>query len=837
MKFLKSHWQKLALVAILIIAVVGILLPQSDVVQPKPKMGALAEGDPMYYGDPTGRTATYVIAASDYTGSPQYDVKLTGTADNVISQAYLNLLPSTGGKIVFIGKTFTFAATVSRSINNVTIEAEGLNSIFSYNDTNALFSAGAQTGWSFQNMATDAGGITTAADTTFINVKINTGLYLVATNKIPPAGGGSGDMLKATYDTDSDGKVNSAVIADSATNQSGGTVNATEVKDDDLTSGRVVIAGASGILADDADLTFSGDTLTATKITTSNVTPGYIPVAGVGGLIQNAQSYQGRQYQIFNPYVSKTNVYKGEVHVHTTNSDGSGTPTETLEAYKAAGYNFISMCDHDVLTADPVVADIINIPGVEETPTDTYPHILNVGGSANASVASPQSIIDAIVAQRGLAIIAHPEAILDVMPVEFNMVVSTEELMQLTDFNGMEIRNGGVDDVGDVAREVKWGALLTAGKPIWAYTNDDVHNLAGLAFDKFNLKVFADSLTISNIVASLRNGNFYCQSKNGPALTISVVNNVITIGSDMAAGFTWIGKKGVTLQTNANTTSTSYTVLGDEKYVRCRVVKHGSTETAWTQPIIINSLGFGFESSSLLSSSKSTGLARAILNASILLPAGKPVRLEIDSVTNVTFDLGTNFRYGDWYGTAAAYRQADADSDSLHIQDDDAAFPAWIHGAYVKWSSAANGVANAGTGVIDWVSGTEVHIWKISGDDFAASYYYYVKESHYRVPENGYYRITGLALFATNVEADKIYNAFVCINGTFTVKGQQNQVHSSVGLSIRNQVSVIAHLVRGEMITITVQNLTGTTLTTNFATAGASRNDTSCIEIECIQRD
>lgn len=44
----------------------------------------------------------------------------------------------------------------------------------------------------------------------------------------------------------------------------------------DLTSGRVVFAGASGELQDDADLSFSGDTLTATKITANgdiNITP------------------------------------------------------------------------------------------------------------------------------------------------------------------------------------------------------------------------------------------------------------------------------------------------------------------------------------------------------------------------------------------------------------------------------------------------------------------------------------------------------------------------------------------------------------------------------------
>lgn len=46
---------------------------------------------------------------------------------------------------------------------------------------------------------------------------------------------------------------------------------------DGLTSGRVVIAGASGVLSDDSDLTFSGDTLTATKIAATTFT-GFVTI-------------------------------------------------------------------------------------------------------------------------------------------------------------------------------------------------------------------------------------------------------------------------------------------------------------------------------------------------------------------------------------------------------------------------------------------------------------------------------------------------------------------------------------------------------------------------------
>lgn len=57
-----------------------------------------------------------------------------------------------------------------------------------------------------------------------------------------------------------------------------------------LTSGRVVVAGASGALSDDADLTFSTDTLTATKLSTTSVTDsgltsGRVVLASTSGLL------------------------------------------------------------------------------------------------------------------------------------------------------------------------------------------------------------------------------------------------------------------------------------------------------------------------------------------------------------------------------------------------------------------------------------------------------------------------------------------------------------------------------------------------------------------------
>lgn len=69
-----------------------------------------------------------------------------------------------------------------------------------------------------------------------------------------------------------------------------GTIGAASATFSSLTSGRVVIAGASGLLADDADLTFATDTLTATKIigstsiTNSSLTSGRVMISGASGI-------------------------------------------------------------------------------------------------------------------------------------------------------------------------------------------------------------------------------------------------------------------------------------------------------------------------------------------------------------------------------------------------------------------------------------------------------------------------------------------------------------------------------------------------------------------------
>jgi hypothetical protein len=108
----------------------------------------------------------------------------------------------------------------------------------------------------------------------------------------------------------------------------------------------------------------------------------------------------------------------------------------------------------------------------------------------------------------------------------------------------------------------------------------------------------------------------------------------------------------------------------------------------------------------------------------------------------VVSDPASKVNNGDWYGASGAYRQADADSTSTKIEDDDAVFTADIVGSIVHWASNAGGSSNKGYGVVTGYDVDTLTIVKCDGVDFASSYYYWIKHAGWIVPVTGIYLMT-----------------------------------------------------------------------------------------------
>ena len=58
---------------------------------------------------------------------------------------------------------------------------------------------------------------------------------------------------------------------------------------------------------------------------------------------------------------------KGNLHLHTTNSDGELSPQNTVDHYGEAGYDFLSITDHNFLTPPEELEDrgMVLLPGQE----------------------------------------------------------------------------------------------------------------------------------------------------------------------------------------------------------------------------------------------------------------------------------------------------------------------------------------------------------------------------------------------------------------------------------------------------------------------------------------
>lgn len=112
--------------------------------------------------------------------------------------------------------------------------------------------------------------------------------------------------------------------------------------------------------------------------------------------------------------------YRGNLHTHTTRSDGRKSPEDTKAAYKAAGYDFIALTDHwkysENNDSDP--SGLLTLSGTEynfggeDTLGGVY-HIVGVGMTSDpleviSKSSTPQQTVNEILRCGGAAIFAHP---------------------------------------------------------------------------------------------------------------------------------------------------------------------------------------------------------------------------------------------------------------------------------------------------------------------------------------------------------------------------------------------------------------------------------------------
>ncbi len=301
------------------------------------------------------------------------------------------------------------------------------------------------------------------------------------------------------------------------------------------------------------------------------------------------------------PFDRPGQYYKGNIHSHSTNSDGLLSPSDVAYAYRERGYDFVAITDHflgrykhPITDTTPYRTDSfttllgveMHVPRLENgiiwdllaigVPPDFAPQgddetdveLARRAQAAGAFVAIPHPAWNGVVHSDGLRLIGHVDAI--------------------------EIHNEG--HTLDSDRGSGWflaDSLATAGKRHFsAFAADDAH----FKFDRFDrfggwINVKSESLDPESLLAAMKAGHYYAST--GAAIRdVEITDTEIIVETDPAIGI-MLGGAGTVRQyvRGDGLTRAAFTrALFQPAFFRVIVIQ-ADGKKAWSSPIWLNEAG------------------------------------------------------------------------------------------------------------------------------------------------------------------------------------------------------------------------------------------------------
>jgi len=289
--------------------------------------------------------------------------------------------------------------------------------------------------------------------------------------------------------------------------------------------------------------------------------------------------------------------YRGNLHTHTTNSDGDSAPDVVVSWYRDAGYDFLVVTDHDVLTDPNGLRDAAGpmtlIPGEEISSGDIHVNGLGIRERVAPTmtddiVTTIQGNVDAVRAQGAVPSINHPN---------FRWLVGPEHLAALRDVRLFEIHNAGpeVNNLGGrpgfPSVESTWDTLLSADHRMLGVAVDDAHHFQvwGRLYSNPGrawMMVRTESADPASLLTALDAG--ICYATTGVSL-----GELHAAGGELAIDIeqqwenhyrtSFIGVDGRVLDVQEGL-SVRYRMQDGDRYVRARIDDSDGL-TAWTQPL------------------------------------------------------------------------------------------------------------------------------------------------------------------------------------------------------------------------------------------------------------
>lgn len=279
---------------------------------------------------------------------------------------------------------------------------------------------------------------------------------------------------------------------------------------------------------------------------------------------------------------------KGQLHAHSNagiSQCGKRDPDQVAAFYRERGYDFLGLSDHNWLTPTEAYGtpDFVCIPS-EEHGTAWY-HVLCLGITKTIlgeDLIFPEQV-DAVRAQRGLPILAHPA---------WSNVPCAEIVAVGIRLCGIEVYNHTASFTYGKGHSVNiWDELLMRRLRLWGFATDDSHFSPDAPYgDRGWIQVRSATLDPRDLMGAIGRGDFY--SSNGPTIKdVSVdENGLMTVeAGEPCDSVVFVAKEHrgwrYHMPVGGDLCIASHQLTPDMLY--CRAEVRSGNKTAWTNPVFI----------------------------------------------------------------------------------------------------------------------------------------------------------------------------------------------------------------------------------------------------------
>jgi hypothetical protein len=291
------------------------------------------------------------------------------------------------------------------------------------------------------------------------------------------------------------------------------------------------------------------------------------------------------------PFSGPGQFYRGNLHSHSTNSDGKLSVQEVCQRYREAGYDFVALTEHFMARFDFPVSDTRSCRSEDFTTLIAAElhqgkiqvgepwHILAVG--IPLDFARPSAGEDARqIAQRA----ADAGAFIGLVhPSWYGLTIEDARLIDCA--HAVEVYNHGSEI--EVERGEDWNfcdQLLNEGRRLSGFATDDAHTLGHDAFGGW-VQVRAEALEPEALLQSLKAGRYY--SSQGPEIyDISLEDGEIRVACSVAVAISLQGRgaKSDYVLGEALKSATFPTKKFEDAWVRV-TVRDKDGKKAWSNPV------------------------------------------------------------------------------------------------------------------------------------------------------------------------------------------------------------------------------------------------------------